>query len=191
MNVKRIASISLAAVISTNMYFTMYANTLKENKGVQNNIELIGNQDSTPINNGIVKFQHGINFNCLESLYDQDIELTEEQNEILKSLELMTYDLMQMFIEYDCIDENNNLIGLNHLENDELEEIQSYVTEIRIMKNKLINTVNQHEYRSKREYLLQVSDEYNLIENEQFNYDAYIDLPYEVKEKYKEQLKKY
>ncbi len=193
MNVKRMVSISLATLISTNMYFTMYANTLKSNATLESSIEEKDNQieDIVFKNNEILKSEYGIDLKKLSLIYGENIELTEEQEEIFESLELMTYDLLEMFIEFGCVDENKNLIGLNHLERDDLDEIKSYVNEIKVMRDRLMNSVQQHEQRLKRKYLLEVSEQYDLIQDGQFDFDAYLDLPLTTKVEYEEQLKNY
>ncbi len=190
MNVKRLISISLATVISTNMYFTMYANTLNGNVDLKCKTELVSEEDVTVVGlrNKILNLEYVLEFEKLKQFLDKEVVLTKEQEEILESLELMTFDLMQLFIEFDCVDNDNNIIGIEHLTTEQLAEIELYVKEIRLMELKLKNTITQSEEIVKRDYLMSVSEQYNLIENEQFNYDKYLKLPEDIKEKYLEQL---
>lgn len=193
MNGKKIISIGLATILSTSIYFSVYANTLKE--GFTSEVTAVSSQTNTVklLNNELANLEHGFDIKRLISLYDEEIELTDDELQILEDLELLTGDLFEMFYEFGCIDEDGTILSFDFLTTEQVEEIKSYVKEIKILQNKLVNgtmdNIISDMQKSSRENIIEVSEQFGLIQQGQFDFDSYMQLTEEEKEEFRQIIK--
>lgn len=193
MNGKKIISIGLATILSTSIYFSVYANTLKE--GFSSEVTAVSSQTNTVklLNNELANLEHGFDIKRLISLYDEEIELTDDELQILEDLELLTGDLFEMFYEFGCIDEDGTILSFDFLTTEQVEEIKSYVKEIKILQNKLVNgtmdNIISDMQKSSRENIIEISEQFGLIQQGQFDFDSYMQLTEEEKEEFRQIIK--
>ncbi len=184
MDVRRVISIGLATLLSTNIYFNIYASESKSiNKTNYNSFS-----EERNINTAILANEN-FYIRQLLSLDNEEVILTDEQENILKDIELITYDLLEIFIEFGCIDEHGQILNINNLEKYKISEIENYITEINILQFRFRNTILGKENKIKKDKFIEVSKNFGLIRDNQFDYDVFNDLSKEEKLYYKEKLK--
>ncbi len=175
MSKKKIISIGLATILSSSIYYNIYANSISKNE-----IEDNSNLQAYTVNNEVYE-------EYKKGKYSDD---NSEKEEVVKSLKLLGNDLLDLFFEYGCIDEDGNLLGYSNLTDKQSEEIISYVEEIKQLQKKLFQkSYLSDEQKLRKEKHNKLNEEFGLVTNGVFDIEKFENMSDKQLELYRMKLK--